>query len=93
MKQVRIVKIIAVLMSLHFGGVTIYTYNNDSIVIETESDSDSESEDSNKEQKLFSLHTGHSEISIVERKPDSFFAQSKWNVPHIEISSPPPDLT
>jgi hypothetical protein len=90
--KIRVFRIIAFLMGLHFCGVSVYTHEKDSIAIESESDTDSEGEDSKKEHKLLNIHSSFEEFQILQKKGEVLFTQSTWNVPHIEISSPPPEL-
>lgn len=80
-------------MSLHFGGVTVYTYGNDTIVIETDSETDSETEDAKKESKLISLYQINSGIESIENKRQVVLVHSSWNMPIMEVTSPPPDVS
>lgn len=92
MKKIGLIKVMAILIGLHFCGVSVYSYDNDSIIIESESDADSESKDSKKEHKLISLHISYPTTQNLVKKKDDFVSHSDWTTPHIEIASPPPDL-
>ena len=78
-------------MSFHFGAVTVYSYGSDTIVIESESDADSESEDAKKENKLVSLYEINSGVTSTENERQVIFVDTNWNMPHLEVTSPPPD--
>lgn len=91
MKSTRLFKILALSMMIHFCGVSVYSYDNDTIVMESESDAEGEAEDSKKEHKIIAIHISFSNVDEDIFQQSILDLDDYWKVPHMEISNPPPE--